>query len=412
MIVPGNPHLETVLGYARLGWRVLPCHSALDGECSCARSANCRPGKHPRTEHGLKDASGDDRQIEVWATQWPGCNWAVATGPQSGVFVLDVDGERGRASLDGLESKYGPLPATRISTTGRGEHRWFGYPAGRSIRTSVGKIGRGLDVRGNGGYVLVPPSIHANGAPYKWRDANAPIADAPDWLMELLAEAARREQSLLPDHVSVLVEGKRNDGMFRFACALRRKGLTPERIASEVDAANLKRCKPPLRPEEIEGIVSKAARYPRGGPDPLETAWKAVSADVSPGYGQFLALAENLQRSRPALTIALPVERIGELMRRDWTQVRRWRKRAAKEGRLQLKESPLWLRHRAALYIFHRVPLAEPHGVPLAEENCPSSTKEPVPLSLKSPTGLMGHPNGRDTLMGQEGDGGLVEIVL
>jgi len=384
---------------AEWGWRVLPCYSAPGGMCSCDKT-DCRsPGKHPRTPHGVKDATVNEEQIKVWATQWPDCNWAVATGRESGVFVLDVDGEKGRASLVTLEAAHGPLPVTLTSITGReggGEHRWFNYPAGREIRSSAGILGTRLDVRGSGGYVIVPPSVHQSGRTYQWAAPQHSIADAPEWLLESLTEAVHRERSLLPKHVGILHEGERNDGLFRFACALQRKGLTPERIALEVNAANLKRCKPsPLPPEEIQTIVSNATKYPSGGPDPLETAWNAIPADVPPGYARFIALARQLQLARPEHPITLPVERIGELMVRDWTQIRRWRKRAVRDGWLQLKERALWLNHRAALYTFTDVPLADECYVPL--EKCPTSTESSVPLSLSRPTGLMGQSDANGT---------------
>lgn len=406
-----NPHLGAVLRYAQHGWRVFSCHSVLEGTRTCGGSrSKCKPGKHPRTAHGAKDASTDKGKIEAWATQWPRCNWAVATGPDSGVFVLDVDGEKGMASLAALETKYESLPATRTSTTGRGEHRWFRYPATSTVRNSTGRLGPGLDIRGNGGYVLVPPSIHANGTPYEWRDAKAPTANAPDWLMELLAEDARQEQNLLPHHVSVLVEGERNDGLFRYGGALRRKGLTRDRILAELQGANQRRCKPPLPPDEIEGIASSAARYAAGGPDPLERARKAIPLDTPAGYEQFLALARNLQLSRPGQTIALPLEKIGELMRRDWTQIRRWRKRAERQGRLLLKERALWLRRRSALYTFRDVPLASDLSL---GKKCPISTNGGVPLSLSNTNGLVGHSdaNGTETPREKTGEG-LMEIVL
>jgi len=338
----------------------------------------------------------------------------VATGQQSGAFVLDVDGEKGRASLATLEAKHGPLPVTLISRTGRGEHRWFNHPTGCEIRSSAGTLGAGLDVRSAGGYVIVPPSIHANGRAYQWADPQNPIANAPNWLIELLTEAARQERNLLPKHVSFLFEGERNDGMFRFACALQRRGLTLESIASKVNTANLKRCKlSPLPPDEIQAIVSNATKYPTGGPDPLVTAWKAIPPDVPPGYARFIALARQLQLARPGHPIALPVERIGELFLRDRKQIQRWRQYAVRDGRLQLKERALWLGHRAALYTFTDVPLAAQSSVPLAEERCPTSTESSVPLSLSSPKGLMGQSDANGThappIVGEDG---LLEIVL
>src|SRR5271170_1682009 len=183
-----NPHLETVLDYARRGWHMLPCHSAPGGKCSCGKSDCHSPGKHSRIDGWPDNATIDEKQIDAWVARWPNCSWAVPTGPKSGMLVLDVDGEAGRASLAVLEEKYGPLPTTLTSTTGRGAHRWFRYPAGRTVRNSAGKLGLGLDVRGDGGCVIVPPSIHANGTPYRWLAPNESIADAPEWLLELIAE--------------------------------------------------------------------------------------------------------------------------------------------------------------------------------------------------------------------------------
>lgn len=412
-----NDLLRTALAYAERGWPVFPVHSPAPPGCSCGRPDCNRIGKHPRTVKGLKDASRDIGMIREWWSRWPDANIGIATGPGSGIFVLDLDGEKGRASLAALETQHGPLPATLTSITGRadgGEHRWFNYPAEHEIRNSSGRLGVGLDVRGTGGYVIVPPSVHESGRAYQWADSQHTIADAPEWFLEWLAEAAHRERSLLPNHVGVLYEGERNDGLFRFACALRRKGLTPEKIASEVNAANLKRCKPsPLPSEEIQTIVSNATKYPAGGPDPLETAWKAIPADVPLGYARFIALARQLQLARPEHPIALPVERIGKLMQRDWTQIRRWRKRAVGEKWLQLKERALWPHHRAALYTFTDVPLTHQGCVPLAEDNCPTSTESGVPLSLSCPTGLMGQSNANGTQASPMiGGNGLLEIVF
>jgi hypothetical protein len=239
-MAPSNPHLETVLGYARRGWPVFPCHSAPDGECSCARNDNCKPGKHPRTAHGLKEATQDEGQIEAWLTQWPGCNWAVSTGPKSGVFVLDVDGEKGRASLAALESNYGPLLATLTTVTGGGEHRWFRYPVGRSVRNSQGNVAPALDVRANGGYVLVPPSVHANGTPYEWRDANAAIADAPDWLVELIAEPQAIKRA--HEQGAHIPKGQRIPTLFREGCSLRGRGAEQAEIEATLLRMNDEEC--------------------------------------------------------------------------------------------------------------------------------------------------------------------------
>jgi hypothetical protein len=100
----------------------------------------------------------------------------------SGVFVLDADGNTGAVNLAELERARGPLPETLVSTTGKGRHYWFRTDA--PIPCSIGKIAEGIDIRGDGGYVAAPPSIHPNGAVYRWA-TDLPPATAPDWLVRL-----------------------------------------------------------------------------------------------------------------------------------------------------------------------------------------------------------------------------------
>jgi hypothetical protein len=112
-------------------------------------------------------------------------NIGIPTGSVSGFWVLDIDGDAGAASLRALEAKHGPLPATRqVITGGGGRHLWFKYIG--PIQSTAGKIAPGIDSRGDGGYVVVPPSVHANGRAYAWAVNCAPeLAEAPQWLVQL-----------------------------------------------------------------------------------------------------------------------------------------------------------------------------------------------------------------------------------
>ena len=95
----GQSRLVAAQSYAAIGWRVVPIHSAVDGRCSC-RQADCgSPAKHPRTQHGVKDATTDPTAVAQWWRRWPDANIAVATGPESGVWMLGPDGEQGKADL-------------------------------------------------------------------------------------------------------------------------------------------------------------------------------------------------------------------------------------------------------------------------------------------------------------------------
>lgn len=338
------------LDYAARGWLVIPLHSPSDGECSCGR-ANCSsPAKHPRTPHGLKDASGDAEKIREWWKQWPDANIGILTGPESGILVLDVDGEAGRVSLAALEAKHGPLPATLTSITGRadgGEHRWFKYPPDREIRGNAGKLGNGLDVRAARGYVVAAPSRHSTGTLYEWFDPSASILSVPRWLLdrlEKISAPAQRREPIPAGEIGILAEGRRNDGLFRFASSLRRKGQGQSEIETELLKANIRRCRPPLSDAEIRIIAASAASYPIGGPDPLQAAWEASEGEYSSRRERFIALIRQLQSDRESQTIALPLQRIGELLRVHWTLIGQWRKRAVLDGCLEVAEQ--YIPHR------------------------------------------------------------------
>jgi Bifunctional DNA primase/polymerase, N-terminal len=176
--------LAAALRYGALGWPVVPKHTPdVSGGCLCARRPCSKPGKHPRTRHGLHDASTDPAQIRAWWDLWPAANVGIATGR---LVVLDVDGPDGRDALAELERTHGPLPSTLSATSGHGLHLYFDAGELR-IRSSAGALSSGLDVRGHGGTITAPPSLHASGRRYKWRTRRRP-ATLPSWLADLLLE--------------------------------------------------------------------------------------------------------------------------------------------------------------------------------------------------------------------------------
>ncbi len=167
------------LRYASWSWKILPLHAANRGRCSCRDPECASPGKHPRTAHGVHDASRRPEQVRRWWATWPDANVAVATGH---LVVVDVDGEQGHAALVALQTRHGrALPATPWAQTARGRHLYFLAP-GLDIPNSSGRIGPGVDVRGAGGYVVAPPSRHASGRRYRWHGLHGGIAMLPHWL--------------------------------------------------------------------------------------------------------------------------------------------------------------------------------------------------------------------------------------
>lgn len=182
--------------YADHGWPVLPLHTPAVGGCSCTRTGGCgSPGKHPRTRHGLHEASTDPAQVRAWWNRWPDANIGIATGPGSGLLVLDIDLPHGPASLAELEATHGPLPLTCEQRTGSGGRQLlFTHPdAAVGNRAAAWP---GVDVRGTGGYIVVPPSRHPCGDRYRWTGRTPPAAP-PDWLVDLLD----RDRIPAPPHV-------------------------------------------------------------------------------------------------------------------------------------------------------------------------------------------------------------------
>jgi hypothetical protein len=182
------------LRLALRGWPMLACHYPIDGRCSCGETMCASPGKHPVSRHGLHDATTHSGVIASWWRDLRYANPAVRTGARpagAGIVVVDIDPDHGGdASLAELLAAHGPLPATlEVITGGGGRHLYFTC-AGRSIPNSAGRLGPGLDIRGEGGYVLVPPSVHASGGRYRW--VERPVGALPDWLADL-AQPHERE---------------------------------------------------------------------------------------------------------------------------------------------------------------------------------------------------------------------------
>jgi Bifunctional DNA primase/polymerase, N-terminal len=195
--------------YVRLGMAVLPLHWPVPHEgclaCSCGRVDCASPAKHPFAKlvaNGLRDASRDSVVTNRWF-QNSELNIGIATGAVSGIIALDIDPRhRGDETLIVLERQHGPLPKTwQFLTGGGGEHILFRHPGGR-VPNSAGKIGGGIDVRGDGGYIVAPPSRHISGRPYAISVDHHPdevsLADLPAWLNERLRSRSERKPSARP----------------------------------------------------------------------------------------------------------------------------------------------------------------------------------------------------------------------
>jgi putative DNA primase/helicase len=344
-----NTLLEAALQFIARGWSVIPLHKPIADGCSCLKGDCNSVGKHPRIHNGLKGASSREATICGWWTRWPDANIGVVTGPGSGIFVLDVDGDDGQALLKAME----PLPETLRANTGRtgaqgertGFHLYFTLPAGVTLQSSTKLLGQGLDVRAAGGYVVAPPSLHVSGLRYEWTEDGSAIAEPPTWLIAKASKPKVDEISTRENRF--LHEGERDHRLFRLAAKWRRNGANQGEIYAHLRAVNSRLCKPPLADSQILKIAQSAAAYPPGGPDPLEEAWAKADAEGHHySYCKFVALIRHLHDSRPGLPIMLPVVRIGKLIGCDRTLIGRHRKRAIEQGLIQ--ESGKYIAHERA----------------------------------------------------------------
>ncbi len=188
--------LDTALRMARRGWEVLPCHSPESSGCSCHQADCSSPGKHPQTRRGLNDATTDPSAIRSWWHRSPHANLGIRTGAASGLVVVDIDpGHGGLDSMRALVAE-APIPkGLRVRTGSGGWHLYFAHPGG-NVRNSAGTaLGPGVDVRGDGGYVIAPPSRHISGGTYHWAGPWV-LPELPEHLLQRIQPPERARPRL------------------------------------------------------------------------------------------------------------------------------------------------------------------------------------------------------------------------
>lgn len=248
--------VEVAKRYMERGWAVFPVD-----------------GKIPTTKNGLKDASTEPRLASIWWENYPARGIALATGAASGVWALDLDGEDAAKYVAGLQDVNGALPETVTSRTRNGYHVLFQMPEDGDVRNSASKVAPGVDVRGSGGYIVIPPSHHPDGGEYRWARGRGPddvsAKPAPGWLLDMVRGGADAEPrgpaGPLPD---VVVMGGRNQTLASLAGSLRRRGASEAAILAALETENQVRCDPPLPDDEVAKIAHSVARYEPAPPRP------------------------------------------------------------------------------------------------------------------------------------------------
>jgi bifunctional DNA primase/polymerase-like protein len=308
-----NPLLDAALGYAALGWHVVPLYEPAANPigCSCGRSTGpqkcASPAKHPRTVNGLDDSTTDETTIQQWWGMWPSANIGIRTGAVSGIVVVDIDSPEGEAALAPL------LPsglATPTQTTGKGRHLLFSHP-GEMIQNR-GRFRPGCDVKGDRGYIVAAPSRHASGHQYAWAEGRDPadlrLAPIPPTLLQALTSprpslvaysVGSSDRPLQDDEIAIRVraymaklptglrDGQgRNDVCFRLSCwLLHDMGLDGGVARPWVDEWNRENAEP-LGESEILNTMRSAFKH---GARPIGSGIdrpRAMSSHVSATHTQ------------------------------------------------------------------------------------------------------------------------------
>lgn len=242
---------QAALAYRARGWSVIPI---------------LRADKRPALPWQVyQDRPADEDEIRGWFRRWPDANLAIVTGRLSGLVVLDVDpGHGGDESFRRLVAEHGRLPATvEARTGGGGRHLYFRHPGG-TVHNKVG-LAPGIDLRGDGGLVVAPPSVHRSGRRYRWLRGCDPAALAPaplpDWLLAISRQSVGHSREhwrrVARDGVG---EGERNSTLASLAGHLLWRGVDPPVVLELLLCWNVERCRPPLDEEEVARTVESIVR--------------------------------------------------------------------------------------------------------------------------------------------------------
>jgi hypothetical protein len=239
----GSRRLEAALSYLERGWSVI--------------AASRETKKPPIPWKEFQERRPTEDEVRGWFDQWPTANVAIVTGEISGVVAIDVDGPAGEAALRaaGIE-----LPRSPTSITARGLHVLHAHPGFR-VKTTAKLMGmEKVDLRGDGGYIIGAPSVHATGHVYRWQDAlgpDTPLASLPAGVLDALRPSnGTVSAAALEPSTSIICEGGRNDALVRYVGSLFGAGKSDAEVVELALQYNRERFSSPLPLDELLRTVS------------------------------------------------------------------------------------------------------------------------------------------------------------
>lgn len=243
--------MTAALRYARRGWRVFPLL-----------------GKLPPFKAWQNEATTDPRRIRRWWRRWPNANVAILCDSQHGPIVLDIDGPSGAELVERLN-----LPPTREAQSSKKSkrHLYFdpatsGVHVPRIIKVKFDDKRYDLDILGDGGYVVAPPSLHPEtGRYYKWLSRIRPLP-LPDAVLQLVSPYKENDKkSAAPPLPDIIHEGERDTLLTSLAGSMRRRGASEDAIIAALREENATRVSPPLTDKELRKIARSIAKKAPAG---------------------------------------------------------------------------------------------------------------------------------------------------
>jgi hypothetical protein len=218
----------------------------------------CKPrAKEPLIKEWQNRATTDEHQIRAWWSRWPDANIGVPTGAGNGFIALDID----EGGAETLKKNGWNTPLTVMVKTADGFHAYFKHPGGYiKNRTGDNALDFGVEVKGDGGYVMAVPSIHPDtGESYEYilSPDDAGIAICPEWLLKAIREGSVTSSVDLSGPIE---EGTRNNTLYAYGLTLKRDGLDDGSIHEALHFMNIKRCTPPLPDDEVDTIAGSIAK--------------------------------------------------------------------------------------------------------------------------------------------------------
>ena len=345
-----NEKREAALSYAEMGWLVFPIHFiTTNGNCSCGNEECSSVGKHPIVANGLHEATTDKNSINAWWRRSPFANIGIRTGDVSGFDAIDIDPRHlGDETWQWVQNEFGTLPDTPIALTGGGGTHILIKHSGKLH--SQNNILTGIDIKANGGYILVEPSNHISGSNYVWELSSHPT-DTPlidlevtaNGVFNLLNESQSRgavlshsdqvgsnNPNISPESITAPVseqmagvttigEGSRNSQLTSVAGSLRRRGLGADEIALIIHQYNSRFCEPPLEAVEVDRIAHGMMRYQ---PDPLPPSTITPSNENDQRALSVLPLTDGGNRDRLINRYGKQILYVPEQGWRIWDNIR------------------------------------------------------------------------------------------